>query len=89
MLGKGDRRTGVEQEIGREGRTELQSGYFSPPAWKTTHRKPPELQTRCCTCSTLRTEMFLLPKQMSTFVERTLKRKKLVIYKRHHVFTCM
>ena len=62
MLGKGDRRTGVEQEIGREGRTELQSGYFSPPAWKTTHRKPPELQTRCCTLMMNTCDMFHVPR---------------------------
>lgn len=29
----------MEQDLGREGRTELQSGYFCPPAWKTAQRK--------------------------------------------------
>lgn len=62
MLGKGEKRTGVEQEIGREGRTELQSGHFSPPAWKTTHRKPPELQTRCHTLRMNTCDRFHVPR---------------------------
>lgn len=62
MLGKGERRTGVEQEIGREGRTELQSGHFSPPAWKTTHRKAPELQTRCHTLRMNTCDRFHVPR---------------------------
>lgn len=31
-------------------------------------------------------EAFLLPKQTSTFVERTFKRKKPIIYKRQHIY---
>lgn len=46
--GKG-REKGSKQDLGREGRTELQPGSFCPPVWKTAERKQktPWLQTRC------------------------------------------
>ena len=105
--GKGTEERGVEQEMGREGRTELQSGYFRPPAWKTHSENPrsskpgalrlggtpvtgfiflvKNLAVRRC-LKYASAEAFLLPKQTSTFVERTFKRKKPIIYKRQHIY---